>query len=35
MDQKDSSSAKPIKRRTVTTLRKMKQDNEKIVMLTA
>ncbi|WP_298607160.1 3-methyl-2-oxobutanoate hydroxymethyltransferase [uncultured Thiothrix sp.] len=35
MDQKDSSSAKVIKRRTVTTLRKMKQDNEKIVMLTA
>ena len=35
MDQKDSSSTKPIKRRTVTTLRKMKQDNEKIVMLTA
>ena len=35
MDQKDSSGAKIIKRRTVTTLRKMKQDNEKIVMLTA
>ncbi|TXH71188.1 MAG: 3-methyl-2-oxobutanoate hydroxymethyltransferase [Thiothrix sp.] len=35
MDQKDSSGAKLIKRRTVTTLRKMKQDNEKIVMLTA
>ncbi len=35
MDQKDSSGAKPIKRRTVTTLRKMKQDKEKIVMLTA
>lgn len=35
MDQKDSSSAKIIKRRTVTTLRKMKQEQEKIVMLTA
>ena len=35
MDQKDSSSAKLSKRRTVTTLRKMKQDKEKIVMLTA
>lgn len=35
MDQKDSSGAKPIKRCTVTTLRKMKQDKEKIVMLTA
>lgn len=35
MDQKDSSSAKVSKRRTVTTLRKMKQDKEKIVMLTA
>ena len=35
MDQKASSGAKIIKRRTVTTLRKMKQDNEKIVMLTA
>jgi 3-methyl-2-oxobutanoate hydroxymethyltransferase len=35
MDQKESSGAKVLKRRTVTTLRKMKQDNEKIVMLTA
>lgn len=35
MDQKDSSGVKTIKRRTVTTLRKMKQANEKIVMLTA
>lgn len=35
MDQKASSGAKMIKRRTVTTLRKMKQEQEKIVMLTA
>lgn len=35
MDQKASSGAKTVKRRTVTTLRKMKQEQEKIVMLTA
>lgn len=35
MDQKASSGAQLIKRRTVTTLRKMKQAQEKIVMLTA
>ncbi len=34
-DQKDSTAAKAPKRRTVTTLRKMKHDKEKIVMLTA